>query len=425
MSRFPAQRPIGGPQARASLAVVLAAEAALAQGPSFQGLGFLPGTGTSIARGVSGDGSTVVGECRGSNASERHAFRWTRADGMQELPATPQEWGIAAAADFDGGVVAGGVILASGVSAAVRWVSSVPESLGTIEGGTASFASAVNADGSVVVGNADSSVSLGGAFRWTASGGMQLLGNLPTGISSYATGVSADGSVVVGNDLLWPATMDRAFRWTLQGGIVDLGGPPGFAGAYALGVSGDGTTTVGWCDLPVLGYRAVRWTAQGPMDLGAVGSSLRTTAAAASWDGSVIVGGPGRGLSGAALIWTAATGMRDLNQRLTELGIPHDGWQLINVWSVSWDGQTLVGEGVDPLGFTEAWVAVLPGSAVCYPNCDGSTATPVLNLLDFGCFMESFAAGREYANCDRSTEPPVLNVLDFVCFLNRFAAGCS
>jgi hypothetical protein len=29
-----------------------------------------------------------------------------------------------------------------------------------------------------------------------------------------------------------------------------------------------------------------------------------------------------------------------------------------------------------------------------------------------------------YANCDCSTAPPRLNVLDFNCFLNRFAAGC-
>ena len=35
------------------------------------------------------------------------------------------------------------------------------------------------------------------------------------------------------------------------------------------------------------------------------------------------------------------------------------------------------------------------------------------------------AAGASYANCDASTVAPVLNVLDFTCFLNRFAAGCS
>ena len=30
-----------------------------------------------------------------------------------------------------------------------------------------------------------------------------------------------------------------------------------------------------------------------------------------------------------------------------------------------------------------------------------------------------------YANCDESTSPPVLNVQDFTCFLQRYAAGCQ
>jgi hypothetical protein len=29
-----------------------------------------------------------------------------------------------------------------------------------------------------------------------------------------------------------------------------------------------------------------------------------------------------------------------------------------------------------------------------------------------------------YANCDQSTIPPVLNVGDFTCFLQKYAAGC-
>jgi hypothetical protein len=61
----------------------------------------------------------------------------------------------------------------------------------------------------------------------------------------------------------------------------------------------------------------------------------------------------------------------------------------------------------------------------CYPNCDGSTVAPILNVLDFNCFLNGFAAGNTYANCDGSTVAPVLNVLDFNCFLNRFSAGCS
>lgn len=61
---------------------------------------------------------------------------------------------------------------------------------------------------------------------------------------------------------------------------------------------------------------------------------------------------------------------------------------------------------------------------VCYANCDNSTIAPVLNVLDFSCFLNKFAAGDPGANCDGSTTPPVLNVLDFSCFLNQYAAGC-
>ncbi|MBL9032771.1 MAG: S8 family serine peptidase [Phycisphaerae bacterium] len=60
----------------------------------------------------------------------------------------------------------------------------------------------------------------------------------------------------------------------------------------------------------------------------------------------------------------------------------------------------------------------------CYANCDGSTTPPILNVNDFICFQNRFAAGDSYANCDGSSTPPVLNVNDFVCFQNLFAAGC-
>jgi hypothetical protein len=61
----------------------------------------------------------------------------------------------------------------------------------------------------------------------------------------------------------------------------------------------------------------------------------------------------------------------------------------------------------------------------CYANCDGSTATPFLNVNDFLCFQALFAGGDPSANCDNSTTQPVLNINDFLCFQARFAAGCS
>jgi hypothetical protein len=69
----------------------------------------------------------------------------------------------------------------------------------------------------------------------------------------------------------------------------------------------------------------------------------------------------------------------------------------------------------------------------CYANCDHSTTPPILNVEDFTCFINEFAAASSltpaqqivhYANCDHSTTQPVLNVEDFICFINEFAQGC-
>lgn len=79
----------------------------------------------------------------------------------------------------------------------------------------------------------------------------------------------------------------------------------------------------------------------------------------------------------------------------------------------------LMGNGQSGVNF------VLYGTPGCYANCDGSATAPALNVGDFTCFLNRFAAGSVYANCDGSTTIPALNVIDFLCFLNRFAAGCS
>jgi uncharacterized membrane protein len=49
------------------------------------GLGFLPGTNESVARGMSSDGSVIVGISSGSSSASSRPFRWTQAAGMTEL----------------------------------------------------------------------------------------------------------------------------------------------------------------------------------------------------------------------------------------------------------------------------------------------------------------------------------------------------
>ncbi|MEX2220016.1 MAG: S8 family serine peptidase [Phycisphaerales bacterium] len=71
-----------------------------------------------------------------------------------------------------------------------------------------------------------------------------------------------------------------------------------------------------------------------------------------------------------------------------------------------------------------AAAAAASAPAPCYANCDGSTSAPVLNVADFSCFLQRYAAGDPWTNCDQSTTAPVLNVQDFGCFLAGYAAGC-
>jgi outer membrane protein assembly factor BamB len=44
-------------------------------------------------------------------------------------------------------------------------------------------------------------------------------------------------------------------------------------------------------------------------------------------------------------------------------------------------------------GMSTILASVLVTSSPCYANCDGSTAQPVLNVADFTCFLQKFAAG--------------------------------
>ncbi|MBX3377251.1 MAG: hypothetical protein KF678_09650 [Phycisphaeraceae bacterium] len=68
---------------------------------------------------------------------------------------------------------------------------------------------------------------------------------------------------------------------------------------------------------------------------------------------------------------------------------------------------------------------LVPAASPCYPNCDGSTGSPLLTANDFQCFLNKYAQADTYANCDGSTGSPLLTANDFQCFLNKYAVGCS
>lgn len=160
----------------------------------------------SVAQGVSADGSIVVGKSR-NGSGHFEGFRWSAGDGMVGLGFLPGHQGSSATAiSADGAVIVG----ASGhaTEEAFRWTElNGMMGLGFLPGDNRSVANAVNGDGSVVVGYSSNGGGDNRAFYWTTSDSMRSLADVLTaaGVNlggwelTFAMGVSADGSIVVGN----------------------------------------------------------------------------------------------------------------------------------------------------------------------------------------------------------------------------------
>ncbi|MGB2984850.1 MAG: PEP-CTERM sorting domain-containing protein [Phycisphaerae bacterium] len=323
--------------------------------PVFMGLGDFPG-GTSMSRAnaVSADGSTVVGASR--SATGREAFRWTFEEGMIGLGDLPGGDFESEARDVsaDGSVIVGRSDSASGsYGEAFRWEGGVMTGLGDLSGGSfSSEARAVSADGSFIVGSGISEAGTE-AFLWNAATGMVGLGDLPGGqFQSQARGVSDDASVVVGTGQTGIGEV-AAFRWTESTGMVGLGYLPGPGGlSSATGVSSDGSVVFGYSDSDE-GTQAFRWSAETGMEaLGSFGPL------AMSEDGTVMVGSIS---SSQAVIWDEVNGIRDLEDLLeVDFGLDLSDWTLLSARDISADGTVIVGLGINPQGYKEGWVAVIP-----------------------------------------------------------------
>ncbi|MBX3322952.1 MAG: hypothetical protein KF757_08175 [Phycisphaeraceae bacterium] len=308
-----------------------------------QDLGTLGGS-NSNARGISADGSVVVGYSATVSGTQ-HAFRWTADEGMQDLGTMGGSNSFAFGVSADGAVVVGYSDSELG-HRAFRWTSGGGmQDLGTL-GGSWARAYGVSADGSVVVGSSVTVWNQIRAFRWTAGGGMENLGapEINGGERTEAFAVSADGYIVVGQ--WWRGSADihvldyRPVRWTVGGGMQDLGTLGSLlSGAY--GVSADGSVVVGYS------YRAFRWTAGGGMqDLGTLEGGFGSGADGVSGDGSVVVGYSDSAFGQRAFRWTEGGGMQNLGTL---------GGSFSRAYGVSADGSVVVGSATNAAGQTRAF----------------------------------------------------------------------
>jgi uncharacterized membrane protein len=333
---------------------------------TFRGLGDLPGGETrSEAYALSADGATVVGSSGSGLGESGEAFRWRRGTGMEALGCVEsycsgrlvsRAHGVSA----DGGIVAGESIAMSDTGFPCGWVPLVAvftwRGLGGFEthaAGRYYAFSAFSADGSTLAGDLGIVTSpsscaplswLGGWVDW-GEGATPVPADAPYGVR-FARAVSADGSLVVGMSGTAP------FFWS--------GGPSVrvLAESFILaGMSPDARVLVG---AEVGGPAAVVWTeTDGLRQLGLPSGASAAMAQYASFDGRLILGWVYTDHR-EVMIWLGPNPPRALKDHLEdEYGLDLTGWRLTGVAGLSNDGRTIAGNGVNPAGETEAWIAEL------------------------------------------------------------------
>lgn len=221
----------------------------------FTVLPYQDGNGVRGLAGVSGNGTTLVGQDWNGTA-----VKWTQAGGAQTLGPVGSS-GIANAASFDASIMVGNYkptsVFSTNARIAAMWTpatgTGTPTLLGTL-GGSGSEAKSVSSDGSVVVGVSQlAGDTTNRVFRWTLETGMQNLGALNPGDTiSEALYVSRNGQYILGRSgspgvgisgFVWsePLGMISALSY-LENGNVDL---TGWSNLTPFAITDDGTRIAG------------------------------------------------------------------------------------------------------------------------------------------------------------------------------------
>jgi len=313
------------------------------QAQTIIGIGMLPGSTFSGAYGISGDGSTVVG------VSGTTAFRWTTGSGIQDLGKLPgAQLAAAYAANYDGSIIVGDSTQSN--TRPFRWSQSsgmqaldVPSSPGP-SGWKNIRALGISSNGLSIAGyGQERSYTYPDlpyhSLKWGAPSYSSSVGQ-----QGMILGASGNGQVTVG--VLFSrideggSIYSRIYKWSTINGAQDLGGD-----GYARGANYDGSVIVGSS-----GGNAFRWDESGGLQIIGSGDAISTSA-----DGSIVVGYD----SASAFAWTTNDGRKNLSQYLSDLGVDVSGWSLEQAHGISYDGSTIVGQGLYD-GTRQAFVAMIP-----------------------------------------------------------------
>ena len=307
----------------------------------------------NVPLGVSDDGGVVATAI----APGPNVLRWTPEGGQEWFADTGSSSNIMMGLSGDGTTVIGqeGVWTTGDTSAAIYNHSNGWTRLGVLGDGTCPTRGTgydLTPDASIAVGLAWVDGCSARAFRWTAATGMEALPLL--GISgNRASAVSDDGGVTVG----FARTEDtnRSPAVWFDDGSAEL--PMGNAGGEFHAVSADGTWSVG-----ELAGEAIRWNpTHGKEFLGRLGNppSSSDKSAALGICGDWIVGYSGKPATKTdAFIWREDVGMldfQDVIEDVLEIDIP-SGVKLSMATHCSPDGRNFIGLADSADGGRQTWV---------------------------------------------------------------------
>lgn len=294
------------------------------QAPNSGAIGYFY-NGTSIQDiGTLGGNSTLaedlndLGQVTGTStvaSGNPHAFVWSASSGMIDLRPgnTGYSYGLAI---NNRGVGTGQAHFVAG-DHAYRWsAASGAEGLGALAPGATSFGIELN-DAGLIAGASGAGANQRHAFVWTRSGGM--IDITPSATIQDALPVTVAPNGEVGGAYL-PAFGNqnyfyyKPFLWTPTAGLVSL--PIGSAVAGGVSAMTRDLRIVGTLTYADDTPRAVLWTrTTGPRSLGTLGGRFSRGIDINS-KGQIVGDADTRSGSRRAYVWTAKTGMLDLNNHL-------------------------------------------------------------------------------------------------------------
>lgn len=340
---------------------------------SFSGIGTTvtttsPGTLSvgSHVNSISANGNVLVGGLY--EASDAEMMRWTRPGGLEFMAGVGIESNgnipfVGLHASNKTGTELGGY-RKSGPrywSEATGMTSFSPPPLvpaGSFE--------AISDDSTAFGGNADLGIQVSPWYYTDATGAFFILHPDITALQTYGSveALSSDGTYAAG----WMSqfggapstpTERRAFRWNISTGVQFFPELDPLSGGLSNGISSDGSKVVGvmgrgWGEEAFI-WNADTNTTTGLGDIGEPFPNFRDSEAFdITSNGAWVVG---RATDG-AFFWYEDGSMMLVKDMLEDQGFDLTGWTLTEATAISEDGLVIAGNGINPSGQNEGWIAV-------------------------------------------------------------------